>query len=543
MTNRITAIKEGQHWSDSVADEVLSRFPDLKLYTCAAGISPSGIVHFGNFRDVMTSLCVADALRRRGKNVRMLFSWDEYDRFRKVPAGVPDTYKDHIGKPLTEVPDPTGEFSSYARRFETEFERAMEELGIELDYRYQTKEHRSGGYDEKIVHALKKREEIARILLGFMSDKGKREKEIDEGEYINNFYPINIYSRFSGKDTVQILQYDGESTVEYRCIESGKTDVVDLRKDRVAKLAWKIDWPMRWTVEGVVFEPGGHDHASPGGSYDVSSSIVRAIFDSEPPLFVGYQFVGIQGLGVKMSGSKGNATSPAQLLEIYEPELLQWLYTRKEPEQGFSLAFDTEVIRQYDELDREVIAYNRGELTAERKRALEIAYRGESKLTSNNNPIPFKQAVALGQILQWDGEKVLELSSKLGLQFSAESAAKRLPKARRWLESYNQDSIIKLNESFNSEYANKISPEGLEHISKLREELKNPALTEIEALEALVYQIPKKPDLDQKENAKRQRAFFKDVYQLLVGNDAGPRLSTFLWAVDRKRVIELLSIS
>lgn len=542
MTNRITAIKEGLHWSDSVADEVLGRFPDLELYTCAAGISPSGIVHFGNFRDVMTSLCVADALKRRGKKVRMLFSWDEYDRFRKVPAGIQDSYRDHIGKPLTDVPDPSGEFPSYARRFEAEFERAMEELGIELDYRFQTNEHRSGRYDEKIIHALKKREEIAHILLGFMSDKGKREKEINEAQYIKNFYPINIYSRFSGKDTVQILNYDGDSTVEYRCVESGKTDLVDLRKDRIAKLAWKIDWPMRWTVEGVVFEPGGHDHASPGGSYDVSSSIVRAIFNGEPPLFIGYQFVGIQGLGVKMSGSKGNATSPAQLLEIYEPELLQWLYTRKEPEQGFSLAFDAEVIRQYDELDREVVAYNKGELPDERKRALEIAYRDQSKLSKHSNPIPFKQAVALGQILQWDGEKVVELSSKLGMQFSAESVANRLPKARRWLESYNQDAIIKLNDSFNSDYASKITPEGLEHIRQLRDDLNNPELTEIETIETLVYQIPKKPELDQKENAKRQRAFFKDVYQLLVGNDAGPRLSTFLWAVDRKRVIELLTI-
>ena len=82
---------------------------------------------------------------------------------------------------------------------------------------------------------------------------------------------------------------------------------------------------MRWKYEGVVFEPGGHDHASPGGSYDVSSVVSKTVFDYEPPIFVEYKFVGIQGLGSKMSGSKGNAVSPLELLDVYEPELLKWL--------------------------------------------------------------------------------------------------------------------------------------------------------------------------------------------------------------------------
>ena len=70
------------HWAEALADEVIGAFPDEKEYVCAAGISPSGVVHFGNFRDVMTIYAVGQALKRRGKSVRLLFSWDDYDRFR-----------------------------------------------------------------------------------------------------------------------------------------------------------------------------------------------------------------------------------------------------------------------------------------------------------------------------------------------------------------------------------------------------------------------------------------------------------------------------
>ncbi len=76
------------HWSDKIAEKIIRRRPDKEEYVCAAGISPSGSIHIGNFRDIATSLFVTKALRRQGKKARLLFSWDEYDRFRKVPVNV-----------------------------------------------------------------------------------------------------------------------------------------------------------------------------------------------------------------------------------------------------------------------------------------------------------------------------------------------------------------------------------------------------------------------------------------------------------------------
>ncbi|MEI3519169.1 MAG: hypothetical protein V8R14_07390 [Clostridia bacterium] len=126
----------------------------------------------------------------------------------------------------------------------------------------------------------------------------------------------------------------------------------DFTKDFNCKLAWKIDWPMRWRYEGVDFEPGGKDHASPGGSYETSSVISRKIFGWEPPMFQGYEFIGIKGSTGKMSGSSGLNLTPETLLKIYEPEIILWLYSKTEPKKAFDFCFDEGILRQYFEFDK-----------------------------------------------------------------------------------------------------------------------------------------------------------------------------------------------
>ncbi len=507
-------VKGKSSWAEIVAEDIVSAHPDLELYTTAAGISPSGVVHFGNFRDIVTSHLVREELVKRGKTARLIFSWDNFDRFRKVPAGVPESFAEHIGKPLSKIPDPFGNVSSYAEHFQKPFIEAMEKLGIEIEYRDQTSLYESGAYDEQIFHALKNREKIAYVLLSFMSEKAKGEKGIDPDEYRKNYYPISVYSRFTGKDATKVLSYDGETTITYLCAETGKEETVDLSKDHIAKLSWKIDWPMRWKFEDVIFEPGGHDHASPGGSYDVSSKVSSEIFEYDPPFFVEYKFVGIQGLGAKMSGSKGGAVSPLELLDVYEPEVLKWLYFRKSPDQSFELAFNSEIYRQYDEYD------------------------GEFK---EQNAIPFRQAVGFGQVVQWQEDKLEEILKALGYSYSKESISNRLPLAKNWLEKYNPEEVIRLNEAPNTSYLSSMSDTNKSQVQKLREALEKNESTSIQELETLVYDIPKSPELSEEELKKAQRAFFKDVYNLLINKDTGPRLGTFLWAVEREQVLRLLT--
>ena len=109
------------HWAEKLADKIIKRNPDKEEYVCAAGISPSGSIHIGNFRDIATSLFVAKALVKKGKKARLLFSWDEYDRFRKVPVNVKavdpeNEFEKYIGLPYTSVPNPFNtEHANYAK--------------------------------------------------------------------------------------------------------------------------------------------------------------------------------------------------------------------------------------------------------------------------------------------------------------------------------------------------------------------------------------------------------------------------------------------
>ena len=112
------------HWADQTAEKIIRERGDLDVYTCASGITPSGTVHIGNFREIISVDLVVRALRDRGKNVRFIYSWDDYDVFRKVPLNMPKS--EELAKclrfPITMVPDPFDRDSSYARHHEIDVE-------------------------------------------------------------------------------------------------------------------------------------------------------------------------------------------------------------------------------------------------------------------------------------------------------------------------------------------------------------------------------------------------------------------------------------
>ena len=330
------------HWADEIAAKVIAKKPDKEEYVCAAGISPSGSIHIGNFRDIATSYFVVKALQRAGKKAKLLFSWDELDRLRKVPVNVSkvqDDFEKYIGLPYVDVPNPFGDEGTYASYFENEFIESIKDFHIDMDYRYQADMYRSGKYNEYVLLAMEKRLEIFDILDSF------RTQDAEEGER-ENYYPASIYCPKCGKDTTKILKYDDETKVaEYEC-KCGHKGEFDFKNDYNCKLAWKVDWAMRWLYEGVDFEPGGKDHASPGGSYDTSKVIAKKIFGYDAPEFQGYEFIGIKGVAGKMSGSSGLNMTPETLLSFYQPEVILWLYAKSEPTKAFDFCFDDGILRQ-----------------------------------------------------------------------------------------------------------------------------------------------------------------------------------------------------
>ncbi|MGZ4612689.1 MAG: lysine--tRNA ligase, partial [Kineosporiaceae bacterium] len=116
-------------FADDVIAEAERRAPGRPI-VCASGISPSGPIHLGNLREVLTPHFVADEIRRRGRDVVHLLSWDDYDRFRRVPAGVDPAWAEHVGRPLTSVPAPPGSpYPNWAEHFTAPLVAALDQLG------------------------------------------------------------------------------------------------------------------------------------------------------------------------------------------------------------------------------------------------------------------------------------------------------------------------------------------------------------------------------------------------------------------------------
>ncbi len=526
------------HWSDKIADRVIKRNPDKEEYVCAAGISPSGSIHIGNFRDIATALFVCQAIERKGKKARLLFSWDEYDRFRKVPVNVAkvdpeNKFEGYIGLPYKDVPNPFDtEETDYADYFEKEFMRSIDKFGITMDYRYQADMYRSGKYVEHIITALKKRGEIFDILDSF------RTQEAQPGER-EAYYPVSIFCPKCGKDTTKITSINDECTVaEYEC-ECGHHGTFDFTKDFNCKLAWKVDWPMRWMYEGVDFEPGGKDHASPGGSYETSKVISKKIYGYEAPVFVGYEFIGIKGTTGKMSGSSGLNLTPETLLKLYEPEMILWLYSRSEPQKAFNFCFDEEILRQYFEFDKKYNQYVDGTANDHDKIVMENSLTFGPRIKT----VPMSLLVQLGSIVDFNVPMIETVFEKINQPYKFEDFQGRLDKAKYWLEECAPENANKLREYRDWDTYNSLDENGKKEIELLYKYLSEEEY-DLDALNAELYAIPKKIYGEDAENLKQlQGAFFKSVYKMLIDKEKGPRLYLFLYAIDKERFLPLLDFS
>ncbi|MCW2852647.1 MAG: lysS, partial [Nocardioides sp.] len=317
-------------WVTRAADDAIRHAGEGNRVTVSSGISPSGPVHLGNLREVLTVHFVADEIARRGVPVRHLHVWDDYDRFRKVPAGIDASYAEHIGRPLSAVPDPTGEFPSWAERWKAPLLSALDEMGVELEQVSQTERYTSGFYRDQVLHAVSRRDDIEAVMARYRT---KAPPAGEDAAAAGIPFPYKPYCRQCGRDTTIATAYDdATTTLSYTCSSCGFTGTTNLSTDFEGKLVWKVDWPMRWALEKVDFEPAGDDHATPGSSFTVGKELVTEVFGARMPTHFGYSFVGIAGMA-KMSSSRGGVPTAADALRILEAPILRWLYVRRQPRQ------------------------------------------------------------------------------------------------------------------------------------------------------------------------------------------------------------------
>lgn len=567
-------------WVSRFADEVIAdseRRAPGKPVVVASGLSPSGPIHLGNLREVMTPHLVADEIRRRGHEVRHLISWDDYDRYRKVPNGVPgvdESWAEHIGRPLTSVPAPAGSaYPNWAEHFKAAMTEALAELGVEYDGISQTEQYTSGAYREQILHAMKHRGDIDAILEQYRTKKAPAKKQgqkpVDEAELeaaegsgaaaeddgtgSAGYFPYKPYCGGCNKDLTVVSAYDDESTeLTYTCTACGFSETVRLSEFNRGKLVWKVDWPMRWAYEGVIFEPSGVDHSSPGSSFQVGGQIV-SIFGGEQPIGPMYAFVGISGMA-KMSSSKGGVPTPADALKIMEPQLLRWLYARRKPNQSFKIAFDQEIQRLYDEWDKlEAKVADGSVLPADAAAYARAARTAAGELPRTPRPMAYRTLASVVDITAGHDEQTLRILSDLDPAnplSSLDEVRPRLDRAEAWINTQvpaDQRTVVR--EEPDTELLATLDDQARESLRLLVDGLDDH--WSLDGLTHLVYGVPKvqagfSADATPKELPPEiktaQRTFFALLYHLLVGRDTGPRLPTLLLAVGAERVRKLLAV-
>lgn len=576
-------------WVSRFADDVIAeseRRAPGKPVVVASGLSPSGPIHLGNLREVMTPHLVADEIRRRGYEVRHLISWDDYDRYRKVPAGVPgvdDSWGEHIGKPLTSVPAPAGSsYPNWAEHFKAAMVEALAELGVEYDGISQTEQYTSGVYREQILHAMKHRADIDGILDQYRTkakdgqpkqqqqkkqQQKQQQKPVDAAELeaeegsgaaseddgsggSGGYFPYKPYCGNCEKDLTAVTEYiDATTELTYSCTACGFSETVRLSEFNRGKLVWKVDWPMRWAFEGVIFEPSGVDHSSPGSSFVVGGQIVREIFDGVQPIGPMYAFVGISGMA-KMSSSRGGVPTPADALKIMEAPLLRWLYARRRPNQSFKIAFDQEIQRLYDEWDKLESKVADGSVlpadAAAHSRAVRTA---AGELPRTPRPLPYRTLASVVDITAGHDEQTLRILSELDPAnplSSLDEARPRLDRAENWITTQvPADARTIVRSEPDTELLGSLDDEARESLRLLLDGLDSH--WSLDGLTTLVYGVPKvmaglEPDAKPTPELKTaQRSFFALLYRLLVSRETGPRLPTLLLAVGADRVRKLLA--
>jgi len=517
--------KQSNHWADSTAEKIIRQKGDKDVYVCASGITPSGTVHIGNFREIISVELVVRALRDLGKKVRFIYSWDDYDVFRKVPKNMPEQelLATYLRKPITLVPDTQSGYESYAEANEKELEALLPQVGVEPEYIYQASRYRSSYYAQGIRTALEKREVIRRLL-----------NEHRTQPLPDDWWPVSVFSTFTDRDNTTVLAWDGEWGLTYRCEDSGREETIDLRNTPAAKLPWRIDWPMRWQKESVDFEPAGKDHHSEGGSFDTGRKIVAEVYGGESPVTFQYDFIRIKGRGGKISSSSGEVIGLPEVLEIYQPEVIRYLFAGTRPNSEFAISFDLDVLKIYEDYDKcERIHFGEQEV-GEKKRLKESRIYELSQIhgVPEKMPvqIPFRHLCNLLQINSGDVEAVIgmyeldaEQKRRLGIRATCawNWITRFSPEDFRFRLQHQEDPLLDLSEQEKSV------------LTGLREEVARLDQHDEKSFGTRLYDIAEQNGMDARE-------LFVLVYRILIGKEKGPRLAGFILTVGMEKILEIL---
>jgi len=512
------AAAESKAWPFEEARKIIDRykggdFPDSVLFE--TGYGPSGLPHIGTFGEVARTSMVRHAFRvLTGDRVRtrLLCFSDDIDGMRKVPDNIPnrDLLVPHLGKPLTRVPDPFDEHESFGHHNNAMLRRFLDTFGFDYEFASALDYYTSGRFDDGLVRMLENYDAVMQVMLPTLREERRR-----------TYAPIlPLHPETGVVMQVPIEEvHPGRATVVW-------TDPADGRRFETSvkaggcKAQWKPDWALRWAVLCVDYEMSGKDHID---NVRTSAKICR-ILGGRPPEGFNYELF-LDEKGEKISKSKGNGITIDEWL-TYAPSESLGLYMFQRPRTAKKLYFDV-IPRAVDEYYAFLSAYRRQDWKERLGNPVWHMHDGDPP--DVDMPVSFALLLNLVSASNAHSRDVLwGFISRYAAGASPEDASR----ARRLVGHAIRyfDDFVKPQKAYRAPDA--VEREALQKLSEALGAL--PADADGEAIQNAALDVARR--IERYQDHSRQApeggpgvsvAFFQMIYQVLIGQERGPRFGSF----------------
>ncbi len=528
-THLRTLAEQSGAWPFEEARKIVARLKktpkDEVIFS--TGYGPSGLPHIGTFGEVARTTMVRHAFRVLTDDkikTRLIAFSDDMDGLRKVPDNVPnkEMLAQDLGKPLTRVRDPFGTHDSFGAHNNARLRAFLDTFGFEYEFFSATQCYTSGLFDKALLQVLTNFDKVMAIMLPSLRE--------ERAQSYSPFLPIS--PRTGIVLQVPVTAHDAAAgTITYEDPDT-KESVTTPVTGGHCKLQWKPDWAMRWYALGVDYEMAGKDLID---SVKLSGQINRAI-GGTPPEGFNYELF-LDDKGQKISKSKGNGLTIEEWLRYASPESLS-LFMYREPKAAKRLFFDV-IPRNVDEYFQFLDGYQRQD---EKQRL--------------GNPV---WHIHSGHPPQADMPLTFQLMLTLVSSSNAENADTLWGFIGRYRPGVTPQTHPKLDAMVGyaiNYYRDFVAPtkqfrepneQDRKALSDLRDALSNLAGdSSAEDIQNVVYEIGRRePYLDEKKKGKDGRPgvsleWFNMLYQVLLGQEKGPRFGTFVAAYGLQNTVDMI---
>jgi len=518
-----TAALENKAWPYEEARKLLKRYPEGKpgggAILFETGYGPSGLPHIGTFNEVLRTTMVRRAFHALSDAPTRLIEFsDDMDGLRKVPDNVPNQamLAEHLGKPLSRIPDPFGKFESFAAHNNAMLRAFLDRFGFDYEFVSSASQYEAGLFDDALRGVLRHYDAIMGVMLPTL----RKERAATYSPVL----PISPKTGIVLQVPVEVVDADA-GTIRYT--DSDGEVMVGSALGGQAKLQWKVDWAMRWAALGVDYEMYGKDLIDSG----IQSGKIARILGGRPPEQLVYEMF-LDEKGEKISKSKGNGLTLEQWLDYGTQESLAF-FAYREPKKAKQLHIGV-IPRAVDEYFQ-----YRGNYAAqpiEQQLGNPVHHIHDGKVPAHTPPVTFGLLLNLVGVLG-AGASAAQVRGYLSNYVASDREGAITPELDALI-----GHALAYNRDFVAPTLKRRKPQGAEvaALERLDAELAPlPADTPAADLQNIVYAIGNEGGFE------NLRDWFTALYETLLGSSQGPRMGSFiaLYGIEnsRKLIAEALA--